>query len=149
MGVSVVQGYGTLALYKGVIVPPGREKEFLRWKDESNGVRTDNYPSGSPGPMASSGYFEDAGEAHRPYSAITPERVATSELNTSEGDAELAAESRRRYIYRTASAAAIRLQLEQDLDQLIALKAREEVEDVYGMPAIVRSLFFLPFRRSH
>jgi hypothetical protein len=137
VGVSVVQGYGTLGLYKGVMVPPGREMEFLRGrKDESGGIRTDTGVTSSPGQTEHSGYLEEAGEALRQK---IPVRIATSELNTTGEDAELAAGSRRRYLYKTASAAAIRLQLEQDLDQLLALKAREEVEEVFGMPAIVRS----------
>ena len=38
--------------------------------------------------------------------------------------------------------------MEKDLDQLIALKNREELEEVYGIPVIVTfnlSLFFSPF----
>jgi hypothetical protein len=130
VGVSVVQGYETLALYKGVMVPPGRENEFLRgWKDENAGFRPEIGASSNSWTMEHSEYFEEPEEAHN--------RAATGELHIPVLDAELAAGSRRQYLYRTASAAAIRLQLEQDLDQLLTLKAREEVEEVYGVPAIV------------
>jgi hypothetical protein len=139
-----VQGYETLGLYKGVMVPLGREIEFLQgWKDESAGVRPNIGAGSSPRPMDHNGYFEDAEEAQRPHT-IMHDRAVTGELHTPELDTELAAGSRRRYLYRTASVAAIRLQLEQDLDQLLALKAREEVEEVYGIPAIVRLHLFLP-----
>ena len=139
---SVVQGYETLGLYKKVIVPPGRENEFLTgWKDENAGSCIEIGASSSPETMEhSGGYFEEPEEAHRLHTTIMPDRETTGELHTLELDAELVG-SRRRYLYKTASAAAIRLQLEQDLDQLLTLKAREEVEEVYGVPAIVCYIF--------
>lgn len=146
VGVSVVQGYETLGLYKGVMVPPGRENEFLRgWKDENADFRPEIAASNSPGTMERSGYCEDPEETHR-HMTFIPDSAATGGLHTTELDAELAAGSQRRYLYRTASAAAICLQLEQDLDQLLTLKAREEVEEVYGVPAIVCSYLLLPDR---
>ena len=37
---------------------------------------------------------------------------------------------------------ALRMQVDRDLDQLMALKGREELEEVYGIPVIVRLAFF-------
>ncbi|KIM81974.1 hypothetical protein PILCRDRAFT_820859 [Piloderma croceum F 1598] len=147
VGVSVVQGYETLGLYNGVMVPPGREDEFLRgWKDENTGFHPEIGASSSPGTMEHRGYYEEPEEAHR-HTTFMPDRTATGEIHTHELDAELAAGSRRRYLYRTASAAAIRLQLEQDIDQLLTLKAREEVEEVYGVPAIKIPVFISTLQR--
>jgi hypothetical protein len=36
----------------------------------------------------------------------------------------------------------IQLEVDKDFDALVAIKAREELEELYGFPAIV-SLFFL------
>lgn len=135
VGVSVVQGYEMIGIYKGVMVPPGRETEFVRgWKDmyAVPGI-TD-----SPGPLEQSGYLE-LEEAQSPHTTIMPHKV---------DNAEFIGGSRRHYLGKEAtSAAAIRLQLEQDLDQLLALKAREEVEEVYGMPAITIPVFISTLQR--
>jgi hypothetical protein len=36
----------------------------------------------------------------------------------------------------------LKMQLERDVDQLLVLKGREELEEVYGMPFIVRAILF-------
>jgi hypothetical protein len=137
VGVSIVQGYEMIGIYKGVLVPPGRETEFLRgWKDMCTGG-TGYAPDDSPSLLERSGYFEGLDEVESPHTMFKPHRVDNTEFNNGGENGEMAVGSRRRYLGRTASAAAVRLQLEQDLDQLLALKAREEVEEVYGIPAIV------------
>jgi hypothetical protein len=140
VGVSVAQGYEMIGIYKGVMVPAGRETEFLTgWKvmcAGGSGSGSLPGPSESPVPLERSGYFEELEDVQRHM----PHRVDNTELNIVEEDAEVAIGLRRRYLGRSTSAAAIRLQLEQDLDQLLALKAREEVEEVYGIPAIVCSI---------
>jgi hypothetical protein len=37
----------------------------------------------------------------------------------------------------------LQLQLERDVDKLLTLRNREELEEVYGMPVIVRAIFLL------
>jgi len=100
-------------------------------------------PSESPVTLERSGYFEELEDAQRNM----PHRAGHTALPIVADDAEVAIGLRRRYLGRSASAAAIRLQLEQDLDQLLALKAREEVEEVYGIPAIKIPVFISTLQR--
>ena len=138
IGVSIVQGYEMIGIYKWVIVPPGRESEFLTgWKDMCAGEPSPGPgPSDSHGTLARSGYLDDS-EEMRWAQPTSLHSANNSDINIIQEDGEVEVGLRRRFLRNAVNAAAVRLQLEQDLDQLLALKAREEVEEVYGMPAIV------------
>lgn len=110
MVVGITQGYAQIGLYRDVMVPEGREEEFL------NGVTKDG----------------NGGSPLRGYSGsrTPPSRSVLDDEILSQGRVE----SGNREEEDTAE---LRVQVDKDLDHLLAFKAREELEEVYGMPAIV------------
>jgi hypothetical protein len=95
--VAIVQGYEQLALYRDVMVPEGRENEYLELlKSGSSTHLADNdvYP------------LEEASE---------------DALEDGEG------------------AQSVDSKIDRGVEKLLVIKAREELEEVYGLPVIVRT----------
>ena len=95
--VAIVQGYEQIALYRDVMVPEGRETEFLELLKAGSSTHladVDSYP---------------------------PEEASEVSLEGGEG------------------AQNVDTQIDRGLDQLLVIKTREELEDVYGLPVIVRT----------
>lgn len=109
--VSLVQGYQHIAFYRDVMVPPGREQEFLaRLKDGTTPPLSDREPNGWQG------------------SAEQPPENSHDDLRHLE-------DQTREYSYRSANALDLRIQ--HNFDKLLTIKAREELEEVYGVAPIV------------
>ena len=141
--VGIAQGYDQISLYRDVLVPPGRDDEFfLQWKnDVSRGSPSELPPTPMNGATTNepSSSVGSRGEGKGKSAALpvqTDEYPISSRINSGstlrlgepvtfvlEGPAEV--------------------QVDRDLDRLMALKGREEVEEVYGIPAIVSPC--LPF----
>lgn len=99
---AIVQGYEQLALYRDVMVPEGRESEFL-----------ERLKSGS--------LDEPEPTLENPYSPQQGHETFEDEL---EGGETRSVESR----------------IDRGLEKLLVIKMRDELEDVYGVPVIVRIL---------
>ncbi|KAI0062974.1 hypothetical protein BV25DRAFT_1803095 [Artomyces pyxidatus] len=106
VAVGVAQGYEQLALYRDVLVPESDVRELVRLWARPRG---------------------------KSVSASPPGHVRDEQLRESLSRGE---EGRPRNQPRKPSNAEIRLEVDRDLDQLVALKAREELEELYGFPAI-------------
>lgn len=98
--VAIAQGYEQLTLYRDVMVPEGREGEFLELLKAGSSTHLadgDGYP---------------------------PEDASEDALEGGEG------------------ARNVDNQIDRDLEKLLVIKSREELEEVYGMPVIVRAFTF-------
>ena len=124
MVVGVTQGYTQMKLYKDVMVPEGREEEFL---NGGGGVV-------KHGNMSTSSSSRIRGGSRTPpdRNVSDEEEITQSPVRWSgiDGDEEDSGEVE-------VDEAELRARIDKDLDRLLAFKAREELEEVYGMPAIV------------
>lgn len=99
-------------LYRDVMVPPGREREFLeRFKDGTAPLQSNGDPAGWRGSA------EQLPEDSR-------DDLRQLEDQTEEGS--------------RGNADALNSRIEHNFDKLLAIKAREELEEVYGVAPIVR-----------
>ncbi|KIJ61202.1 hypothetical protein HYDPIDRAFT_177110 [Hydnomerulius pinastri MD-312] len=120
--VAVVQGYQQIALYRDVMVPQGREHEFLeRLKQLATPLRENN---------------------GTPYAWREPDERTLEESHEDLREVEdpSLAESRR-------NAAALSSQIDRDFDKLLAVKTREELEEVYGVAVIKIPVFISCLQR--
>ncbi|THH12432.1 hypothetical protein EW146_g7707 [Bondarzewia mesenterica] len=122
VAVGVAQGYDQLALYQDVLVPAARVHELGSLTQD--GAQSKQLP---PRSSDSSEHGESSGSAHE---------GSTARANASDG--ETAASGARPDVLRQRrpSEAEMRLEVDRDLDQLVALKAREELEELYGIPFV-------------
>ncbi|KAI0263180.1 hypothetical protein BC834DRAFT_887737 [Gloeopeniophorella convolvens] len=121
---GVAQGLEILALYRDVLVPRGRAREILAAVAGAKG----------------------GGSA-----SVSPPRGADERLRESlsrgeDGGASGASPVRTRQAQlpawgRTPSDVEIQLEVDRDFDELVAVKAREELEELYGFPAIRLPVF--------
>ncbi|KAG8215196.1 hypothetical protein J3R82DRAFT_8731 [Butyriboletus roseoflavus] len=113
--VSLIQGYQQIALYRDVMVPPGREQEFLaRLKDGATPPQSDRDPNGWRGSVEQ-----------------LPEN--------SHDDLRQLEDQTGEYSHRNANVLDSRIQ--HNFDRLFAIKAREELEGVYGVAPIKIPVF--------
>ncbi|KAN0080124.1 hypothetical protein V8E55_009690 [Tylopilus felleus] len=113
--VSLVQGYQHIMLYRDVMVPPGREREFLeRFKDGTAPLQSNGDPAGWRGSA------EQLPEDSR-------DDLRQLEDQTEEGS--------------RGNADALNSRIEHNFDKLLAIKAREELEEVYGVAPIKIPVF--------
>jgi hypothetical protein len=116
--VGIAQGYETLALYRDALVPEGRARELataalsIAVQTPKNGGATSTSP-------------------FRAYD----ERLWEGTSRVEDGS-EVIRSPVRRYP-STISGADIQLEVDRDFDELVDVKAREELEELYGFPAIV------------
>jgi len=118
VAVGIAQGYEHIALYENVMVPEDEVRALLQsWKNGSTESLVRNDLMESP---------EDATDVNlRPWE----ERDGIAENGLTE----------RPRARRTKSARledAIRTVIDKDVEQLVHLKEREELEELYGIPAI-------------
>lgn len=118
--VGIEQGYETLALYRDVLVPEGRARELA-----TVALLAEVRASKNGGAMSAS--------PHRAWD----ERLRESMSHGEDGVTvqEVMASPVRRDP-RTMNGADIQLEVDKDFDELVAIKAREELEELYGFPAI-------------
>lgn len=140
---GIAQGYETLALYRDVLVPESAAREFVAsasaaavaaptWAPSKNG----GSDSASPPPAADERLRESLsrGEDGGPGTDVagSPVRGRRQQQQSSCPSTWTAA----------TNDVDIRLEVDEDFDELVAVKAREELEELYGVPAIVS--FFFP-----
>ncbi|OBZ74378.1 hypothetical protein A0H81_05511 [Grifola frondosa] len=114
--VGIAQGYEQLALYRNVMVPEERVHELLTtWKDSEQGSGSISRQDCVPlSPHNGTGVVEVVnGNGRSGGRPLQPRRLDD----------------------------AIRLAVDQDVEQLINLKEREELEEVYGLPVIYIPVF--------
>lgn len=117
--VGILQTYEQIGWYRDVMVNEESVEEVV------NSIQGKNFAGAGR---------EDVGEGEE----HTPTQPRAEDLGK---DAELNGTSNGKIISADVS---IQMQVERDLNQLIALKEREELEEVYGVPVIVSSC---PFER--
>ena len=110
--VGIAQSYSQIALYRNVLVPEERVADVLG-RESSSGSQTDLL-HGSEEILPLSPRRED------------PSSVTESGKRTASGA-----------ITPRSVNEAIRLAVDQDLEQLVNLKEREDLEEIYGFPVIV------------
>ncbi|KAG9311114.1 hypothetical protein JVU11DRAFT_9024 [Chiua virens] len=116
--VSLIQGYQQIALYRDAMVPPGREREFLeRLKDRT--VTTPPQGNGDPAVWQSS--------TEHLVSEVSRDDQRQLEDQTG-------GNSRR-------NANALDWRIQHNIDKLLTIKAREELEEVYGIAPIKIPVF--------
>lgn len=146
--VGIKQGYESIALYKDVLVSAYRSSPSqhgtsfsgLRFAPDHSGSN-----SRSPHPK-SSGMHASLGGGNSDIDLLN--RDVEDDVygphnfyEDGEQDALLAQGSgSARHEFELEDA--LKTQMDHDIDQLIALKNREELEEIYGIPVIVRSLQF-------
>jgi hypothetical protein len=130
--VGIIQGYEQIALYRNVLIPHSEVGRYLR--------QTPRDGTGPGKGMATADDDTDDTTSHA-IMAAKANHLGENEASTEgtgsrngSGSAEL-----RPQLFRVEETA-IKVQVERDLDALIALKEREELEAVYGVPAIVNAL---------
>ncbi|KAI6102987.1 hypothetical protein F5141DRAFT_242972 [Pisolithus sp. B1] len=119
--VALVQDYRGISFYQDVMVPQGREREFLARLKQS-----------SPSPI-----FEPNGHAYdwRDPSHTLPEQHTDPEAEGLQTE-EL-----------QPNAAALTSQIDRDFDRLMVVKAREELEELYGVAVIKIPVFITCLQR--
>lgn len=138
--VGLTQGYEQIALYRDVLVPEGREEEFLRhWRDgwvaSAKTCTTDEAGASSARTATPREESPRASDIDQHDNEISP-GPGPMGIGIEEGIIRVRQECQLN--------AAIRMQVDQDLDRLMALKGREELEEVYGIPVIVCPVCFRP-----
>lgn len=109
--VSLVQGYQHITLYRDVMVPPGREREFLeRLKDSATPPQSNGNPNG--------------------WRSSTEQLPSDSRDDLRQLEDQTGEDS-----HRNTNALDSRIQ--HNFDKLLTIKAREELEEVYGIAPIV------------
>ncbi|KAI0659588.1 hypothetical protein C8Q70DRAFT_985300 [Cubamyces menziesii] len=131
---SVAQGYSQLALYRSVMVPVERVRAILEASraggsasTSANGSR--EYMPLSPRSEQAPGGGESAAEAQQ----------ANGGANGAAANAKPGRRAQRREPISVEDA--VRMAVDQDVEQLIHLQEREELEEVYGMPVIYIPVF--------
>jgi hypothetical protein len=127
---GVVQGYEMLALYHDALVPEGRARELVTsavevpaWAPKTNGSRSASPPRAADERLRESlSRGEDGGTSMDV--AGSPVRGRQRKLSFSS-------------VPMANNDAEIQLEVDRDFDELIAVKAREELEDLYGFPPLV------------
>ncbi|KAI0633026.1 hypothetical protein C8Q77DRAFT_1218408 [Trametes polyzona] len=118
---SVVQGYRQLALYKNVMVPVERVRAILAASKVGGGSERSASGDGSA-------------RGSREYMPLSPR----SEREPVEAD-NATVNGRRREPVSVEEA--VRMAVDQDVEQLMHLQEREELEEVYGLPVIYIPVF--------
>ncbi len=121
VAVGVAQGYETLALYRDVLVPEGRAREVAAVA-MANAV-----------PAPKNGGATNAS----PLRTMDERRWESMSRCEDGGTVNEVVESPVRRYPRPASEVEIQLEVDKDFDELVAIRAREELEELYGFPAVV------------
>ncbi|TBU42703.1 hypothetical protein BD309DRAFT_962366 [Dichomitus squalens] len=138
---SVAQGYAQLALYRNVMVPVERVQAILArargWGGEG-GVALSNDASREYMPLSprSAHGPSPPGDADANANGHGSGKGIADEANGGEGRGP-----RRAGPTPMSLEEAIRLAVDQDVEQLIHLQEREELEEVYGVPVIYIPVF--------
>ena len=138
---GVAQGYETLALYRDVLVPESHARELV-----ASALAPSTWPL-PPARPQNGGGSENSASPPRAADERLRESLSRGEDGGGGGPcAEVAGsppvrgrqlQSASRSAWTAASDAEIRLEVDKDFDELVAVKAREELEELYGFPAIV------------
>ena len=125
---SIAQGYEQLALYRNVMVPVERVREILAQSKAQAQWGT--------------GSRSESGNGSREYMPLSPRSEQAdpiaSATNQNPNPNSNPNAGRRRRKEPVSVEEAIRMAVDQDVEQLIHLQEREELEEVYGLPVIVR-----------
>lgn len=149
---GIAQGYETLALYRDVLVPEGDARQLVAsavvgfppttWQQQQQQQpqKNDGSDSASP-PRAADERLRESLSRGEDGAGSRPGEVAAFSSSSPpplvRGRQLLPLSSSSREAWTAAHDAEIRLEVDKDFDELVAVKAREELEELYGFPAIV------------
>jgi len=137
---GIAQGYETLALYRDVLVPESNARELVAsavafpptWPPKNGGS-----DSASP-PRAADERLRESWSRGEDGAGSSPEVAASSSPPPPPPvRGRLLLPLSPSAAWTPAHDAEIRLEVDKDFDDLVAVKAREELEELYGFPAIV------------
>ncbi|KAI0673147.1 hypothetical protein C8Q78DRAFT_1123395 [Trametes maxima] len=136
---GVVQGYQQLALYRSVMVPVERVRKIL---DASRGPGGSRSTSGGESTHGSREYMPLSPRTERREAAVgangSVNRNGTGDGNGDGGEARDGGGRRGAPI---SVEDAVRMAVDQDVEQLLHLQERKELEEVYGLPVIYVPVF--------
>lgn len=126
---GIAQGYETLALYRDVLVPEGRARELVMSEVAAPALAPNNNRSWSASPpRAADERLRESlsrGEDGGTIMDVPRSPVRGRQQEPSSSSA------------RMTNDAEIQLEVDREFDELVAVKAREELEELYGFPPIV------------
>ncbi|RPD63350.1 hypothetical protein L227DRAFT_584495 [Lentinus tigrinus ALCF2SS1-6] len=131
---SIAQGYEQLALYRNVMVPVERVREILAQTQWGTGS------------------VAGSGNGSREYMPLSPrsegaDPAANATAQTQNANANGSADANgsgspsKRRKEPVSLEEALRMAVDQDVEQLIHLQEREELEEVYGLPVVYIPVF--------
>ncbi len=126
---GVVQGYETIGLYRDVLVPEGGARDLV----VTGALKNGGSDSASSRLRESLSRGEDGG----PAAEVAGSPVRSREQQQQHQQHQPESYRSSLAVSSEASDAEIRLEVDKDFDALLAFKAREELEELYGFPAIV------------
>jgi hypothetical protein len=133
--VGVAQGYEQIGFYRDVLVAEGKDEEFLRiWNAE---VLPESPGKGSP----NEGQYGTGLHTFPRGGPPSPQTERTILLQTREEEPRPTNADVTQSLHQFRVDNAIKSQVDRDLDHLMALKGREEIEEVYGIPVIKIPVF--------
>ncbi|KAA1474090.1 hypothetical protein DENSPDRAFT_781042 [Dentipellis sp. KUC8613] len=136
VAVGVTQGYAQLALYRDVLVPEERVEDLLEsWRRPVKPVPANGRARGQSLDASPPAQFLHPNLGSSSHAGSTHD---SSLPRTTDGEVE----GRPRVtMSRLPSEAELRLEVDKDVDELVLLKTREELEELYGIPVIYIPVF--------
>lgn len=133
---GIAQGYETLGLYRDVLVPEGEARELVAsaLAAARGPPKNGNNDSTSSVRTADERLRESLSRGEDGGTAI---EVASSPVRGREQQQQQQQTSCRSLSMAATNDTEIQLEVDKDFDVLVAIKAREELEELYGFPAIV------------
>jgi hypothetical protein len=134
---GIAQGYEMLALYRDVLVPEGEARKLVAEALAAAAATRPHKNGGSDSassPRAADERLRESlsrGEEGGPAVEATGSRSPVCERQ------QLQQASCRSSWMATANDAEMQLEVDNDFEALVAVKARDELEELYGCPAIV------------
>jgi hypothetical protein len=133
---GIAQGYETLALYRDVLVPEGDAREFAASASAAAVTTGPPKNGGSNGGSDSTSSRRVADEWLRESLSRGEDGGPTVEVAGSPVRERQQQQASSRSSW-AADDAEIQLEVDNDFDALVAFKVREELEELYGFPAVV------------
>jgi hypothetical protein len=124
--VGVAQGYEQIALYRDVLVPEGKDEEFFSQRHQRGPARFSSLPPEESGLVMGPPTMLMRGDAKGKNTCLPEDDRISEGINNGRVRQQ-----------RFGLDDTIKVEVDCDFDRLVSFKEREELEEVYGIPAIV------------
>jgi len=142
---GIAQGYEMLALYRDVLVPEGEARELVAEALAAAAATGPHKNGGSDSASSPRAADERLRESLSRGEEGGPAVVEACGSPVRERQPLLQQASCRSSWMATANDAEMQLEVDNDFEALVAVKARDELEELYGCPAIVSLWIFLAY----